>query len=148
MTMRLMNYTLLALPLALAISACGADHTEENQEAQTEAATLEQPGFDGTPATPEEARTEALELAGHLAAGDLSVSEAEIVLNDLSTLINDHIGDFPAETRVNLTQDIESAQSALESDYMQGVAEAAAQIENRITGADSTATADTAAAAE
>ena len=144
--MRHLHNALLVLPLALAISAC-ADNPEATQEVEAEEAAMQQPGFDETPATPEQAQEEARTLAAYLSSADLTVSEAEIVLDDLATLVNDHMGDFPADIRVNLSQDIESARDALESDYMRGMQEAAAQIENRLALPSSVSTIEAVTAA-
>ena len=132
---RNIKISLLALPLALAVSACGDKETaQEKQEQQVQAATIDQPGMDGQPATPSEARSEAITLAGHIASGDLGRADAEVALEDLSRLINDNIADFPKDMQPTLIEDIQSAQSALEADDMGGLQEAAVAIQNKISG--------------
>ena len=131
-----MNHTTklaaLALPLALALSACG--NPESNEINKTEEATLDQPGFEGKPATQSEARSEASELAGHLASGDLNATETRLALNDLGELVNNNIDDFPAENRDQLMEILQSAGDAFEADDMAGVQEAAKQMEGLISG--------------
>ena len=92
---------MLALPLALVVTACGSPQAE--QEAKSEATTLDQPGFEGRPATAAEAQSEAATLAGRLASGDLNSSEAAVALEDLDRLVNDNIVDFPESIRPGLT---------------------------------------------
>jgi len=127
-----MKLAALALPLALALSACGNPESDAINE--TEEATLEQPGFDGKPATQSEARSEASEIAAHLASGDLNETEARLALNDLGDLVNQNIDDFPAENRDQLMQVLESARLSFEAEDMEGVQEAATQIERLISG--------------
>ena len=127
---RNLKFVSIALPLALALSACGNPNSDEINE--SEEATLEQPGLDGKPATETEARSEAAELAGHLASGDLSTTETRLALYDLSDLVNDNIDDFPADNREQLMQILESARDAFEADDMGAVQEAAKQMEGLI----------------
>ena len=122
---------MLALPLALVVTACGSPQAE--QEAKSEATTLDQPGFEGRPATAAEAQSEAATLAGRLASGDLNSSEAAVALEDLDRLVNDNIVDFPESIRPGLTQDIQSAHTALESNDMEGLQEAAGSVRNRLS---------------
>ncbi len=130
---RKMKYAMLALPLALAVSACGDQQAQ--QEEQVEAATLDQPGFEDKSVTPSEARSEALTLAGRLSAGDLDAAEAAIALQDLDRLITANIVEFPEDIRPGLTGDIESAHDALTAEDMAALQEAATSIETRLTDA-------------
>lgn len=137
---RNLTLAMLGLPLALALSACG--NPESDQINESEEATLDQPGFEGTPATQSEARSEAAELAGHLASGDLDAAEARVALNDLGELINNNIDDFPAENREQLMQILESAGEAFEAEDMAAMQEAAKQIEGLISDAEPAADAE------
>ena len=56
-------------------------------------------------------------------------------LEDLDRLINDNIVEFPEDMRAGLTEDVQSARSALESDDMGGVQDAASSIQNRLSTA-------------
>lgn len=127
---RNIKFAALALPLAVALSACGNPETDEINK--TEEATLEQPGFEGKPATQSQARSEASELAGHLASGDLNETETRLALNDLGDLVNNNIDDFPAENREQMMEILQSAADAFEADDMAAVQEAAKQIEGLI----------------
>jgi hypothetical protein len=128
-----MKYALLALPLALAVSACESPAEKQEEEAQAE--TVAQPGFDGTAATPSEARDEAYSLAAKLSSGDLDPNEAVRVLEDLDNLVSENLTDFPEDMRPALTEDIESARDALEADDEAGMREAATQFQNKLSDA-------------
>ena len=121
----------LVLPLLFAVTARG--NPESDQESRTEEATLEQPGFEGRPATPEQAQSEASELASNIASGDLDVNETRLALNDLGELINQNIDDFPADSREQLMEDLQSARDAYEANDMAGVQEVAVQIERKLS---------------
>lgn len=125
-------FPMLALPLVLSVAACG--NPEAQQEGQAQEATIDQPGFEDTSATPSQVRSEALTLAGHLAAGDLDRSDAAVVLEDLDTLVTDNIVEFPEDIRPALTQDIQSARDALEGDDMAALQEAASQMQAKLSG--------------
>ena len=127
-----MKYALLALPLALAVSACESPAEKQEEEAQAE--TVAQPGFDGTAATPSEARDEAYSLAAKLSSGDLDPNEAVRVLEDLDNLVSENLTDFPEDMRPALTEDIESAKDALEAEDMSGMQEAAKQFHDKLAG--------------
>lgn len=129
---RKMKYAMLALPLALAISACG-DKQAQSEE-KVEAATLDQPGFEDKPVTPSEARSEALTLAGRLASDNLDSAKAAVTLEDLDRLVNDNIVKFPENIRTGLTEDIKSARDALEATDMHGLKEAAIRIQAKLNG--------------
>ena len=130
---RKMKYVMLALPLALAVSACGDQQAQE--EVQAEDATLDQPGFEDKSVTPSEARAEALTLAGNLSTGDLDTAQAAIALEDLDRLVTANIVEFPEEVRPGLTEDLQSAHAALTAEDMSALQEAATSIENRLTDA-------------
>ncbi len=129
------KYAMLALPLALAVSACG-DQAAEN-EGQVQEATVDQPGFEDRSATPAEAQSEAMTLAEHLASGDLNSAEAADALEDLDRLVTANIVDFPQDIRPGLTEDVEAARSALESQDMEGLQEAATRIQAKLSSAGS-----------
>ena len=76
-----LKYALIALPAALALSACG--NPQEKQAEAVQEKTLDQPGFEGKSATPSEAQSEAISLAQHLSSDTLEAGEAAIVLEDL-----------------------------------------------------------------
>lgn len=124
-----------ALPLVIALAACG--NPESDQINETEKATLDQPGFDGKPATQSEARSEASTLVEHLASGDLNHTQARLALNNLGGLVNQNIDDFPAENREQLMEILKSARDAFEADDMPAVQEAATQMKGLISGAES-----------
>ena len=130
---RNVKYSILALPLVFALSACGSPQAQ--QEEQTEASTLDQPGFEDRSATSSEAQSEALTLAQRLASDNLDRAQAAVALEDLDRLINDNIVEFPEEMRAGLTEDVQSARSALESDDMGGMQDAASSIQNRLSTA-------------
>ncbi len=130
-----MIIALAALPLALAVSACG--NPQEKQAEEVQAATVEQPGLDGQAATPSQARTEALELAQHLSSGHLEPGQAIKVLDDLDKLVSENLVDFPEDIRPALTEDIQSARDALEADDKAAMQEAATQFQKKLAGADS-----------
>ena len=127
---RNVKYSILALPLVFALSACGSPQAQ-----QTEASTLDQPGFEDRSATSSEAQSEALTLAQRLASDNLDRAQAAVALEDLDRLINDNIVEFPEDMRAGLTEDVQSARSALESDDMGGVQDAASSIQNRLSTA-------------
>tara|TARA_A100001391_G_scaffold273_2_gene638 strand:+ start:54038 stop:54475 length:438 start_codon:yes stop_codon:yes gene_type:complete len=130
---RKVTYALLALPVVLAISACG--DPEAQQEEQLETATLDEPGLEDTSVTPDEAQSEALTLAAHLASGELDNAEVATTLEDLDRLITANIVEFPEDIRPGLTGDLESAHAALTAEDMGALQEAATSIENRLTEA-------------
>ena len=120
-----LKYALIALPAALALSACG--NPQEKQAEAVQEKTLDQPGFEGKSATPSEAQSEALSLAQHLSSDTLEAGEAAIVLEDLDRLV-------PEDMRPALTEDIESAKDALEAEDMSGMQEAAKQFHDKLAG--------------
>ena len=127
-----LKYALVAVSLALAISACSDQQAQQEEHVQT--ATLDQPGFEDKPVTSSQAESEALTLAGHLASGDLEGTEAADALEDLDRLVNDNIVKFPEDIRPVLTEDIQSARSALEAGDMDGLKEAAIRIQRALSG--------------
>ena len=127
-----LKYALIALPVALALSACG--NPQEKQAEAVQEKTLDQPGFEGKSATPSEARSEAISLAQHLSSDTLEAGEAAIVLEDLDRLVSENLTDFPEDMRPALTGDIESAKDALEAEDMSGMQEAAKQFHDKLAG--------------
>ena len=121
-----LKYALIALPAALALSACG--NPQEKQAEAVQEKTLDQPGFEGKSATPSEAQSEALSLAQHLSSDTLEAGE------DLDRLVSDNLTDFPEDMRPALTEDIESAKDALEAEDMSGMQEAAKQFHDKLAG--------------
>ena len=130
---RTFKYPMLALPLMLAVSACGGP--QATNEEQTATVTADQPGFEDNSATPSEARSQATTLAERLASGKLNRDEATATLEQLDGLVNDNMADFPEDMRTALAGDIQSARDALASGDMSGLQEAASQIQNRLSGA-------------
>ncbi|WP_137679807.1 hypothetical protein [Aurantiacibacter suaedae] len=131
--MRKISIMLLALPLVIAVSACG--DPEAREEAQVEAATLEQPGFEDTAVTTDEALSEATTLAGHLAAGGMGSAEAAVVLEDLDRLVMANIVEFPEDIRTSLTEDIQSARDALGSNDMPALQEVGTRMQDTLLNA-------------
>ena len=131
--MRKISILALALPLVLAVSACGDPEAQE--EAQVETSTLEQPGFEDTAVTSEEALSEATTLAGHLATGGMGSAEAAVVLEDLDRLVTANIVEFPEDIRTSLTEDIQSARDALDTNDMPALQEAGQQMQDRLLNA-------------
>ena len=131
--MRKISIVALTLPLVLAVSACGDPEAQE--EAQVETATLEQPGFEDTAVTTDEALSEATTLAGHLAAGGMGSAEAAVVLEDIDSLVTANIAAFPEDIRTSLTEDIQSARDALDSNDMPALQEAGNQMQDRLLDA-------------
>ena len=129
----------LSLGMALALAACGTQEAEEVGEAET--TMTEEPGVDGTAATAGEARSEAVALAGRIASGELEQDELAVALEDLDRLVNDNPVDFPEAIRPSLTEDIQSARTAMESSDMAAVQEAAASIQTTLSGSDAASTA-------
>ena len=129
----------LSLGMALALAACGTQEAEEVGEAET--TMTEEPGVDGTAATAGEARSEAAALAGRIASGELEQDELAVALEDLDRLVNDNPVDFPEAIRPSLTEDIQSARTAMESSDMAAVQEAAASIQTTLSGSDAASTA-------
>ncbi|WP_109808745.1 hypothetical protein [Sphingosinithalassobacter portus] len=127
------KYPMLALPLALAVSACGSP--QATNEEQTATVTADQPGFENNSATPSEARSQATTLADRLASGNLNRDEATAALEQLDGLINDNMAEFPEDMRTALAGDIQSARDALATGDMGGLQEAATQIQNTLSGA-------------
>ncbi|WP_299310027.1 hypothetical protein [uncultured Croceicoccus sp.] len=143
--MKTLCYLSLLLPVSLALSACGDDAAHEQGEVQQ--ATVDEPGFEDTAATPSQLRSEAMELAQHLESGTLDMSETAVVLEDLDQLVTANIVEFPEDIRAKLTQDIAAAKSALETSDANGVAEAAASIESTLASMPADADAEAGAAA-
>lgn len=129
----------LSLGMALALAACGTQEAEEVGQAET--AMTEEPGVDGTTATAGEARSEAAALAGRIASGELEQGELAVALEDLDRLVNDNPVDFPADMRPSLTEDIRSARTAMESQDMAAVQEAAASIQTTLSESNAASTA-------
>lgn len=122
----------LVVPATLALAACGSPQAE--QQAETQATTLDQPGFEDRSITPVEAKSEALELVDHLESGDLDRTATADVLEDLDRLINANIVAFPEAIRGKLVEDVTSARSAFENNDEQGLKVAAESIGTALTG--------------
>ena len=134
------KYALLALPLALAVTACG--NPQEKQAEETQAQTVDEPGFENEPAaTPSEARDEAYTLSSKLSSGDLEPGEAVKVLDDLDNLVSENLTDFPEDVRPTLTEDIQSARDALEAEDEGGMREAAMHFQKTLSGAETSSAA-------
>ena len=140
------GYLFLLLPVSMALSACGDEAPQEQGAVQQ--ATVEEPGFEDTAATSSQLRSEAMELAQHLQSSTLDMAESSAALEDLDQLVTANIAEFPETIRAQLTQDIASAKSALQSSDADGVAEAAASIASTLADAQTGAAADPQSPAE
>lgn len=126
--------SILALlgPATLGLAACGSPQAE--QQADTQAATLDQPGFEDKAVTAGQAHAEALELVGHLESADMDRTAKADALEDLDRLINANIIEFPKDMRAKLSEDVTSARSAFENKDEEGLQVAAASIRAALTG--------------
>ncbi|NCP22916.1 MAG: hypothetical protein GW854_02070 [Erythrobacter sp.] len=131
----------LALPLAMSLALAGCGTQEAEEVGQAETAMTEEPGVDGAAVTAGEARSEAAALAGRIASGELEQDELAVALEDLDRLVNDNPVDFPADMRPSLTEDIQSARTAMESQDSEALQEAAASIQTTLSGSDAASTA-------
>ena len=84
---------------------------------------------------------EAAALAERIASGDLEQGELSVALEDLDRLVNDNPVDFPEDMRPSLTEDIQSARMAMESEDSEALQEAAASIQATLSGSDAVSTA-------
>ena len=80
-------------------------------------------------------------LAERIASGDLEQGELSVALEDLDRLVNDNPVDFPEDMRPSLTEDIQSARMAMESEDSEALQEAAASIQATLSGSDAASTA-------
>lgn len=129
----------VAMPFALSfvVAACGSP--EAHQDGDAEVTMTQEAGVDGTNATAGQAMSEAQDLSGRLAAGEMDRSETVVALEDLDRLVNDSPLDFPQTIRPKLTEDIASARSAFEAQDAQGLQEAATSIRNTLSESDTAA---------
>ena len=131
----------LAFPLVMSLALAGCGTQEADEVGQAETAMTEEPGADGGAVTAGEARSEAAALAGRIASGELEQDELAVALEDLDRLVNDNPVDFPADMRPSLTEDIQSARTAMESQDSEALQEAAASIQTTLSGSDAASTA-------
>ena len=131
----------LALPLAMSLALAGCGTREADEVGQAETAMTEEPGVDGAAVTAGEARSEAAVLAGRIASGELGQDELAVALEDLDRLVNDNPVDFPADMRPSLTEDIQSARTAMESQDSEALQQAAASIQTTLSGSEAASTA-------
>ena len=131
----------LALPLIMSLALAGCGTQEAEQVGQAETAMTDEPGVDGGAVTAGEARSEAAALAERISSGDLEQGELSVALEDLDRLVNDNPVDFPEDRRPSLTEDIQSARMAMESEDSEALQEAAASIQATLSGSDAATTA-------